>query len=197
MKRIAKNRTIASNAFLVPDPCMHITPTNLSGVFLVEPERLFDERGFFARTWCREEFAQAGLNGDWAQCNVSFNRKRGTLRGLHYQAAPHEEIKLVRCTRGAVFDVVVDLRRGSPTFRQSFGVELSADNYRAVYIPAGCAHGFQTLTDDSELFYQMGAIYRPAAARGVRWNDPAFGIAWPLTPTVISERDQAYADFAA
>jgi dTDP-4-dehydrorhamnose 3,5-epimerase len=176
---------------------MLITPVFIAGVYLVEPERHCDERGFFARTWCREEFARAGLNADWVQCNVSFNSKRGTLRGLHYQAAPHEEVKLVRCTQGAIYDVVVDLRPGSPTFRQSFGVELTAANHLAVYIPAGCAHGFQTLADGSEVFYQMGAPFEAAAARGVRWNDPAFAIAWPMSPTVISERDQAYADFAA
>lgn len=176
---------------------MLITPVFIAGVYLVEPERHCDERGFFARTWCREEFARAGLNADWVQCNVSFNTKRGTLRGLHYQAAPHEEVKLVRCTQGAIYDVVVDLRPGSPTFRQSFGVELTAANHLAVYIPAGCAHGFQTLADGSEVFYHMGAPFEAAAARGVRWNDPAFAIAWPMSPTVISERDQAYADFAA
>ncbi len=176
---------------------MHIASTDIAGVYLIEPERLCDERGFFARTWCRDEFARAGLNVEWVQCNVSFNTKRGTLRGLHYQAAPHDEVKLVRCTMGAIHDVVVDLRPESNTHRQAVAVELSAENHRSLYIPAGCAHGFQTLTDHSEVFYQMGATYHALSARGVRWNDPAFGIAWPLKPTVISERDQAYADFAA
>jgi dTDP-4-dehydrorhamnose 3,5-epimerase len=176
---------------------MQITPTSIPGVFLIEPERHSDERGYFARIWCREEFFQAGLNAEWVQCNVSFNHRRGTLRGLHYQAAPHQEIKLVRCTRGAVFDVVVDLRPGSRTYRQSTSIELSAANGRALYIPEGCAHGFQTLADNTEVFYQMGAPFEAGAGRGVRWNDPAFAISWPMKPTVMSERDQAYADFAA
>jgi dTDP-4-dehydrorhamnose 3,5-epimerase len=176
---------------------MHLRPTQLPGVFLIEPERLSDERGFFARTWCREEFAHSGLPVEWVQSNVSFNAKRGTLRGLHYQTAPHGEIKLVRCTMGAIYDVVVDLRAGTPTFRQSLGVELSAENRLALYIPDGCAHGFQTLTDNSEVLYQMGTRYHAPAARGVRWDDPALSISWPLTPTVMSARDQAYADFAA
>lgn len=176
---------------------MQITESKIPGVFLIEPERRCDERGFFARTWCREEFEQAGLTVDWVQCNVSFNAQRGTLRGLHYQSAPHDEVKLVRCTMGAIYDVVIDLRPGSPTFRKSFGVELSAENHLSLYIPEGCAHGFQTLEDRSEVFYQMGAFYHAASALGVRWNDPVFAISWPLTPTVMSERDQAYADFAA
>ena len=157
---------------------MLLGPTDIPGVFLIEPERLCDERGFFARTWCREEFAKADLNIDWVQCNVSFNHQRGTLRGLHYQAAPYEEVKLVRCTRGAIFDVVVDLRPSSPTFRQSIGVELSADNHRSLYIPAGCAHGFQTLANDSEVFYQMGRLtsqHLHAACGGTTRRSPLRG----------------------
>ena len=176
---------------------MHLRSTEIAGVMIIEPERLCDERGFFARTWCRKEFEERGLPVEWVQSNVSFNAKRGTLRGLHYQAAPHGEVKLVRCTMGAIYDVVVDLRIGSPTYRHSIGVELSAENRLALYIPDGCAHGFQTLTHNCEVLYQMGAEYHAPAARGVRWDDPAFAITWPLSPTVVSARDQAYADFAA
>lgn len=175
---------------------MRFLPTELLGVFIVEPELREDDRGFFARTWCREEFAAAGLVTDWVQCNVSFNRRAGTLRGMHWQAAPHEEVKLVRCTMGAAFDVVLDLRRDSPSFKRWLGVEVTAENRRAVYIPAGCAHGFQTLTDATELFYHMSALYHPEAARGVRWDDPAFGIIWPPCPErVIAPRDRSFPDF--
>jgi dTDP-4-dehydrorhamnose 3,5-epimerase len=169
--------------------------TQLAGAYIIDPERIEDERGFFARTWDRHEFESRGLNTNLAQCNISYNTRRGTLRGMHYQAAPHEETKLVRCTSGAIYDVIVDLRPASPTLRQWLGVELSAANRRMLYIPEGFAHGFQTLSDNSEVFYQMAAFYAPDYARGVRWNDPAFGIVWPETPQVISARDQAYPDF--
>jgi dTDP-4-dehydrorhamnose 3,5-epimerase len=169
---------------------MKFSPTKLSGVWLVDLERHEDERGFFARSWCQSEFERHGLNPRLVQCNVSFNRKRGTLRGMHYQVAPHAEVKLVRCTRGAIYDVAVDLRPESQTYRQWVGVELTAENGRALYIAEGFAHGFQTLADDSEVFYQMSEFFHPDCARGLRWNDPAFGISWPAPNPIISERDQ-------
>lgn len=168
--------------------------TDIPGARVVEPERLGDERGFFARTWCAREFEQAGLSPRLVQCSVSFNRERGTLRGLHYQAAPHRETRLVRCTRGAIHDVVVDLRADSPTHLEHVAVRLTAENRLALYVPEGCAHGFQTLEDDTEVFYQMTEFYEPSASRGVRWDDPAFGIEWPLEPTTMSERDRSYPD---
>ena len=175
---------------------MRFTPTTLAGVVIVEADLKHDERGFFARTWCRDEFASGGLDVLWVQCNVSFNRKAGTLRGMHWQAAPHEEAKLVRCTAGAAFDVVVDTRPMSPTFLKWVGVELSAENHRAVFIPGGCAHGFQTLMDATALFYQMSAYYHPESARGARWDDPAFGIVWPdCTNRIIAPRDLNFPDF--
>jgi dTDP-4-dehydrorhamnose 3,5-epimerase len=174
---------------------MNFIRTAIPGVQIVDPERRGDERGFFARTYCREEFAKAGIAFDTVQCNASFNDRRGTLRGMHYQAEPTPEPKLVRCTRGAIFDVAVDIRPGSPTYCRWVSMELSADNGRALFIPAGCAHGFVTLADASEVFYQMGAAYVASLARGLRWNDPAFAIAWPLAPTTMSERDASYPDF--
>ena len=171
---------------------MNFTETQLAGLWLVEPERNADERGFFARTWCRREFEARGLEPSLAQCNVSYNEHRGTLRGLHFQRAPHAESKLVRCTSGAIFDVVVDLSPRSPTFLQWQAFELTARNYRMLYIPAGMAHGFLTLADASEVFYQMSAIHVPAAAGGLRWNDPALAIAWPDEVRVISDRDAHY-----
>ena len=174
---------------------MIFTPTSLPGAVVVELERREDERGFFARSFCRREFEAQGLDPCVAQCNVSFNRRRATLRGMHWQAAPHGEVKLVRVTQGALWDVIVDLRSGSPTFGRWVGVELTADNRRAVYIPSGFAHGFQTLADDVEVFYQMSACYVADAQRGARWNDPAFGIEWPLQPPFLSERDATYPDF--
>jgi dTDP-4-dehydrorhamnose 3,5-epimerase len=175
---------------------MKFVPTALAGVYVVEMEPLADERGFFARSWCKREFAGHGLSADLVQCNVSYNRAKGTLRGMHYQAAPHEEVKLVRCTQGAIYDVLVDLRPDSSTYRSWIAVELTAANRRMLYVPAGLAHGFQTLQDDSEVFYQMSAFYDASAARGVRWNDPAFGIEWPSGEPVISARDASYPDFA-
>lgn len=163
---------------------------------MIEPERIGDARGFFARTFCREEFEAHQLNPCIEQCNISFNHHKGTLRGMHYQAAPYEEAKLVRCTRGSIFDVVLDLRPDSLTFRSWLGVELSADNRRMIYIPEGLAHGFLTLTDNTEVFYQMSQAYHPEAARGVRWNDPAFKIEWPIPITIMSDKDKQYEDFA-
>ncbi len=171
---------------------MKFTETALPGAYLIDIDAIADERGFFARTVCVEQFTQRGLNPRFVQQSVSYNRHAGTLRGLHFQGSPHEEEKLVRVTRGAVFDVIVDLRRNSPAFGRWFGVELGADNHRQLYIPGGVAHGFQTLLPDTEIFYEMAMPFRPDAARGLRWNDPALGIAWPdCTDRVISERDQA------
>ena len=176
---------------------MRFVETPLPGAWAIELEEIEDDRGWFARTFDAEEFRSRGLNPDVVQCNASFNHRRGTLRGMHYQAEPHGESKLVRCVRGAIFDVAVDLRPDSPTGRAWHGVELSAENRLAFYIPAGLAHGFQTLTDNSEVLYQMGDPYVPEAARGVRWDDPAFGIEWPEPDgeRIISERDAGYPDF--
>jgi dTDP-4-dehydrorhamnose 3,5-epimerase len=174
---------------------MKFAATQIPGAFIIEPERLEDDRGFFARMWCQREFAAQGLDTRLAQCSISFNVKKGTLRGLHYQAAPYEEVKLVRCTAGAIFDVIVDLRRDSPAFTKHTAVVLSAENRIMLYIPEGCAHGFQTLEDNTEVFYQMSEFYAPDHGRGVRWNDPAFGIAWPDDERTILERDQSYPDF--
>ena len=170
--------------------------TKLAGAFIIDLEKREDERGFFARAWCEKEFAEHGLATRLVQCNLSYNARPGTLRGMHYQVAPHEETKLVRCFRGAIFDVIIDLRRDSKTYKQWVGVELSADNRRALYVPEGFAHGYQTLTPDAETFYQVSEFYAPEAERGVRWNDPAFGIKWPETPErVISEKDTAFPDY--
>jgi dTDP-4-dehydrorhamnose 3,5-epimerase len=170
--------------------------TTLPDVHLLEIEKAEDERGFFARLWDAEELSRRGLNARLAHVSVSFNRRKGTLRGLHYQAPPMAEVKIVRCIRGAIFDVAVDLRESSPTFKQWTGVELTADNRRALYIPEGLAHGFQTLADDTEVMYFIGGEYSPAHSRGVRWNDPAFGIKWPDDQRTINERDRTYADFS-
>lgn len=167
----------------------HATP--IAGVWLVELTLLQDERGFFARSFCREEFVQHGLEPAVMQCNVSFNRKRGTLRGMHFQSEPFPEAKLVRVTQGAAFDVAVDIRPNSPTYGAWHGVELSAANHLALYLPAGCAHGFQTLCDDTEMFYQMSEVYHAECSEGIRWNDPQIAIAWPLPDPVISDRDHA------
>ncbi|MFQ5786271.1 MAG: dTDP-4-dehydrorhamnose 3,5-epimerase, partial [Alphaproteobacteria bacterium] len=174
---------------------MNFHETEIPGVMVVEVEKRSDERGYFARTFCAGEFAAAGLPARFVQANVSYNARRGTLRGLHYQAEPKPEPKLVRCTRGAVFDVAVDLRPDSPAFCRWTGHELSADNQRGLYIPPGCAHGFVTLEDDTETFYLMGEFYDAALARGVRWNDPAFAIDWLVAPSVISPRDAGFPDF--
>ena len=173
---------------------MRFLPTALPGVCVVEQERHADERGFFARTWCAGEFAAHGLEPTLSQCSVSFNERKGTLRGLHYQAPPFAEAKLVRCTRGALYDVAVDLRPDSPTLGQWVGVELREDDGRALYVPRGFAHGFYCLADATEVAYLISAPYRPEAARGIRWNDPLPGIAWPGPVTVISPRDRDYPD---
>lgn len=166
------------------------------GAYVIEPELLEDSRGFFARVFCSQAFGERRLVTAWPQCNLSYNAKRGTLRGMHYQEAPHGEVKLVRCLAGAIFDVIVDLRPSSPTYLTWTGVELSATNRHALYIPEGLAHGFQTLTDGAELYYHMSRAYVPGAARGLRWNDPTLQIAWPeVEERIISERDAAFSDF--
>ena len=167
----------------------------LAGAYVISEEPHHDERGFFARTWCQREFEQHGLNPRVVQCNVSFNAKKGTWRGMHYQVAPKAQPKLVRCTAGAVFDCIIDLRPDSPTYCKWFGVELSAQNHRSLFIPAGFAHGFQTLSDNAELLYDMFEWYAPETARGVRYNDPAFSIHWPIEVSVISDRDATYPDY--
>lgn len=174
---------------------MIFTPTGLAGAFFIDLEARQDERGFFARVWCARELTEHGLDTTCAQASVSFTKRRGTLRGMHYQVPPHAEIKIVRCTRGAMYDVIIDLRPDSSTYLRHIGVELTADNRRQLYIPTGMAHGFQTLTDDCEVFYQMSAFYAPEAQRGVRWDDPAFSIVWPIAAAQLNERDRLYPDF--
>lgn len=174
---------------------MIFTETKLKDALVIELEKLQDNRGFFARTWCQREFEARGLNPRLVQSSISFNAKKGTLRGMHYQAAPYEEARLVRCTAGAIHDVIIDLRPKAPTFKQHFAVTLCAENRKMLYIPEGFAHGFQTLEDNTEVFYQMSEFYHPESVRGVRWNDPLFGINWPLEVTVISQKDQEYDNF--
>jgi len=166
--------------------------TDLSGVFIIEPELIRDERGFFTSTWNAREFEQRGLNVNLRQCNIAFNLQRGTIRGMHFQKKPHQEAKLARCVRGAIYDVVIDLRPESPTRYRWVAVELTQENRRMLYIPEGLAHGYQTLTDNAEVFYQISEYYHPQSADGVRWNDPVFSIPWPLPVAVIAERDANY-----
>lgn len=177
---------------------MKFEETKLPGSFVIEPERHVDERGFFARVWCKRELATHHLDAEIVQCNISFNEKSGTLRGMHYQADPHAEIKLIRCTRGAIFDVIADLRPDSTTYKQHVSVILTGENRKVLYVPKGFAHGFQTLEDNTEVFYQMSEYYSPSAARGFRWDDPVFQIAWPpAEKRTISPRDLAYPDFTS
>lgn len=176
---------------------MNFFETKLQGAYLITPERIEDERGFFARVFCRREFEAHGLNPNLVQCNISFNKAKGTLRGMHYQIAPHAEVKLVRCTAGAIYDVMIDLRPESKTFKRWFSAELTAENHNMLYVPEGFAHGYQTLADDTEIAYQVSTFYHTESERGVRWNDPVFGIAWPLPVTVISPKDQAYPNWGA
>jgi len=175
---------------------VRFTQTDIPGVWIIEQERHADERGFFARTWCAREFAALGLEARVAQCSLSVNSRKGTLRGLHYQAPPRAEVKLVQCARGAIFDVAVDLRSDSATFRRSVGVELTPANGRALYVPRGFAHGFLTLADDSEVHYQMSEFHDPERARVVRWNDPFLRVDWPAAPEVIAQRDRDCPDVA-
>jgi dTDP-4-dehydrorhamnose 3,5-epimerase len=176
-------------------PLLIFQETELKGAFRIEREELRDERGFFARVWCQQEFVAHGLNPNLAQCSISFNRKKGTLRGMHHQVAPHEEAKLVLCTSGAVHDVIIDLRPESATFKRHYVTVLSYANRQMLYIPERFAHGFQTLEDDTEVLYLISDFYAPECARGVRWDDPAFGIVWPPGECIISERDRTYPDF--
>lgn len=169
---------------------MRFTETCLKGAYIIEIEPMEDERGFFARSWCQKEFAAQGLNPDFVQCNISFNKEKGTLRGMHYQVDPHAEAKLVRCTMGAIYDVIIDFRSESSTFRQWFGIELTAHNHKMIYIPEGFAHGFQTLEEDSELLYLHTEFYSAEHEGGIRYNDPMINISWPLEVTGISEKDQ-------
>ena len=174
---------------------MIFTSTKLQDAYIIEPKKLEDERGFFARTWCEREFRDRGLNPNLVQCNISFNKTKGTLRGMHLQVAPCAEAKLVRCTKGAIYDVIVDLRPDSPSYKQWLGVELTPANHKALYVPEGFAHGFQTLADNTEVFYQMSQFYAPECARGYRWNDPSFGITWPEEISVISSKDRNLTDY--
>jgi len=179
------------------DPFVIFIEIKLKGAYIIEPEKLEDERGFFARSWCEREFAAHNLNPRTVQCNISFNSKKGTLRGMHYQAAPRAEAKLVRCTRGAIYDVIIDLRPKSPTFKQHVAEVLTVDDHKMLYIPEGFAHGFQTLEDNTEVFYQISEFHAPECARGVRWNDPAFAIEWPISEPIMLKRDRNYPDFVA
>ena len=170
--------------------------TKLRGAYIIELKLIEDHRGFFARAWCKDEFTQHGLNVDVVQSNVGFSKAKGTLRGMHYQIAPYEETKLVRCTMGSIYDVIIDLRPDSPTYKQWVGVELTATNYKMIYLPEGFAHGYQTLTDHSETFYQTSQFYSPEASRGVRYDDPAFGIEWPMETRIISAADNGWPDYS-
>jgi dTDP-4-dehydrorhamnose 3,5-epimerase len=176
---------------------MRYNETAIAGVWVIEPEKFTDDRGFFARIFDGEDFARRGLDPVLSQASISYNKARGTLRGMHWQAAPHEEAKLVRCTRGAIYDVALDLRRGSPTYLKWHAEELSAVNHRMLYIPKGFAHGLLTLADETEVHYHIAQPWHPDSARGARWNDPAFGIRWPEEPRVIAERDRHWPDFKA
>jgi dTDP-4-dehydrorhamnose 3,5-epimerase len=174
---------------------MEFKPTKLQGAFLVSIRKIVDNRGFFGRAWCKDELGQHGLNPNMLQLNTALSHKKGTIRGMHYQEAPHAEAKFIRCTRGAIYDVIVDLRKDSPTFSQWVGVELTADNGDMLYAPEGFAHGYQTLEDDTEMYYLTTAAYAPSSARGLRFDDPKLAIDWPLPLSVISEADQKWPDF--
>jgi dTDP-4-dehydrorhamnose 3,5-epimerase len=174
---------------------MKFTEAKLKGAFIIEIEKLSDDRGFFARSWCQKEFEDHGLISRLVQTNVSSNRKKGTLRGMHYQMAPYQECKLIRCTRGAIYDMIIDLRPDSATYKHWTGVELTADNYRMFYVPEDFAHGFLTLTDNTEITYQVSQFYAPGSEKGIRFDDPAFNIQWPLEVSVISDKDRTWPDF--
>ena len=174
---------------------MQFIPTALADAYVIEPDRLEDERGFFARTWCQQEFTQHGLDANLVQCNLSFNKKKGTLRGIHLQLPPFAETKLVRCTQGAIYDVIVDLRPHSTTYLKWTAVKLTAENRQTLYVPKGFGHGFQTLADNTEVIYHMSEFYHPDAARGIRWDDPVFNINWTQPVSVISDRDRTYPDY--
>jgi dTDP-4-dehydrorhamnose 3,5-epimerase len=175
---------------------MIFSETGLPGAYVIDLDRIEDERGFFARAWCERELTEHGLESRIAQCNTSFNKRQGTLRGMHFQRSPHQEVKLIRCIRGSLFDVIIDLRPDSVGYKRWIGVELTADNRRMLYVPRGFAHGFQTLEDDTETFYMVSEFYMPGAEAGVRWDDPVFGIEWPHgDPTEISDKDRHWPDF--
>ena len=174
---------------------MIFSSTTLHGAFIIDLDRRTDDRGYFARTWCKREFEERGLETALVQCSVSHNLRRHTLRGMHWQASPHGEVKLVRCSRGGIWDVIIDLRPESPTYLRHVGLELTAESGRALYIPEGVAHGFLTLAENSEVFYQMSAYYEPTFARGVRWNDPALALEWPVSTPILHPRDAAYPDY--
>jgi dTDP-4-dehydrorhamnose 3,5-epimerase len=174
---------------------MLFTETKLKGAYLIDIEKKVDDRGFFARAWCQKEFQERGLPPQFVQSNISWNKRKGTLRGMHRQVAPYEECKLIRCTRGAIYDVILDLRRDSPTFGKWLGFELTGENRRSLFVPVGFAVGFQTLEDESEVLYLMSEFYRPGAEQGVRYNDPAFGFEWPIEVTVIAEKDKSWPDY--
>ena len=174
---------------------MKFSETQLKGAYFIEIEKLSDDRGFFARSWCQKEFEDHGLESGFVQANVSYNLKKGTIRGMHYQIAPYQECKLIRCTRGAIYDVIIDLRPDSPTYKQWAGVELTADNYVMFFVPEDFAHGFQTLTDKTEITYQVSQFYTPGSEKGIRFDDPAFAIQWPLEVTLISDKDNTWPDF--
>ena len=175
---------------------MIVNETRLVGVYVIDMVKIEDERGFFARVWCKKEVEEYKLVSSFVQLNTSFSKKRGTVRGLHYQISPHQEVKVMRCIRGAIFDVIIDLRPDSSTYMQWMGVEVSGENGRMLYVPEGFAHGFQTLVDDTEVIYPVSEYYCPKAERGVRWNDPTFGIRWPETEDVtISDKDRSWPDF--
>ncbi len=174
---------------------MIFTETKLKGAFVLEIKKIEDDRGFFGRSWCKRELEEHGLNGEIVQANTSVSHKKGTLRGMHFQVAPYEEVKIIRCVRGAIYDVIIDLRPGSETFKQWVGVELSHDNYKMLYVPEGFAHGFLTLTDSIEVYYNVSAFYTPGAERGIRWNDKSFNIMWPEEPLIISDKDSKHPDF--
>ncbi len=174
---------------------MNFSDTPISGVWIITPDPVYDERGYFARSFCQKEFLDHGLVMDIVQCNMSFNKKKGTLRGMHFQSTPFEEKKLVSCIKGAIYDVVLDLRENSLTFCQYFSIELGEENCKILYVPEGCAHGFQTLNDNSVVYYQMSEFFHPEYSGGVRWNDPEFAIQWPIEQKILSDKDQSYSDF--
>lgn len=174
---------------------MKFIPLELQGAFIIECELIEDHRGFFTRSFCEHEFAEQGLENRFVQCNTSWNKEKGTLRGMHYQQPPHEETKLIRCTRGGIYDVIIDLRPGSPTQGKWVGVELPANDYRMIYVPKGFAHGYQTLEPDTETFYMVSSFYAPGSEGGIRWNDPAFNISWPLPDPILSDKDRRHPDY--
>jgi len=174
---------------------MIFSNTSLKDAVILEIEKLQDDRGFFGRTWDEEIFKNKGMNTQIAQCSLSFNLKKGTLRGMHFQEKPFQEVKIVSCTKGCIFDVIIDLRPNSKTYKQWYGIELKSDEHKSIYIPKGFAHGFQTLEDNTEVFYQISEFYNPSHSTGIRWNDPLFGIKWPLNNPIISEKDLGWSDF--